>query len=252
MYGRILLNVTPPQAYSSPAMTHRAHQAHQCMAPTASAPPHATTSARWPHGRTVGGGGAPDSPRRWPCCRVAALWALLKLSAPPRSRVPRPPPRTRPPPASAPGERWWPRWPWPAPLPARRWPQQSQCRHTGRGVVPSGAASAHLRVRGGGRGVVAVRPQTRRAVPPDARWACGLQRWPLPGRLLRPGCAGHGRSAIVACAAPVRTAVRQPPILLIDRLDQLFYSRVAHYASEGVIRAGCGGPRVALPLYARP
>ena len=31
MYERILLNVTPPQAYSSPAM---AHQAHQCMAAT--------------------------------------------------------------------------------------------------------------------------------------------------------------------------------------------------------------------------
>eukprot|EP01047_Picozoa_sp_COSAG01_P093637 COSAG01_NODE_24727_length_768_cov_1358.953662_2_plen_105_part_01 len=53
------------------------------------------------------------------------------------------------------------------------------------------------------------RAQTRCVFPPDLRWARGLQRWPLPGRLLRPDCADHVRSAIIARAAPVPSSPLQ-------------------------------------------
>jgi hypothetical protein len=68
-------------------------------------------------------------------------------------------------------------------LPARRRPQQSQSQPHGSWRGASGAASAHLRLRGGGRrGTVAVRPQTKRAALADARGARGLRRRPPPGR----------------------------------------------------------------------
>jgi hypothetical protein len=81
-------------------------------------------------------------------------------------------------------------------------------RHTGRGAVPSGAASAHLRLRGGGRGTVAVRPQTKRAALADARGVRGLRRRPHPGRVPRPGCAGHGCGAIIVAGCRPLAAVR--------------------------------------------